>query len=122
MKVMVAYNGSAESQAALVYGVKKANEMGGELIVFDILRRTYLLDINGRLPPMEDAFQGTLREKKDTLTHRSGRKILTTFVLAFIDTFDDILRYASKAQADLVVLPPEFEELLGKACCLVDIV
>src|SRR5512141_401234 len=122
MKVMVAYNGSAESQAALVYGVKKADETGGELIVFDILRRTYLFDSDNESPFREDACQGPLRVKKDTLTHRSGRKILTTFVLAFIDTFDDILRYASKAQADLVVLPPDFEELLGKACCLVDIV
>ena len=121
MKVMVAYNGF-EAQAALAYGVKKAHEMGGELIVFDILRRTYFLDMDGGVPPGKDSFLGTLRVKKDTLVHRSGRKILTTFVFAVLDTCDDILRYAGQAQADLVVLPPEFEELLGKACCLVDIV
>ncbi len=120
---MVAYNGSTEAQAALAYGVKKAHEMGGELIVFDMLRRTYFLDTDdGVSPSIADAFQRTVRIKKDTLTHRSGRKILTTFVFAFVDTCDDILRYAGHAQADLVVLPPEFEELLEKACCLVDVV
>jgi hypothetical protein len=121
MKVMVAYNGSTEAQAALAYGFKKADEMGGELIVFDILRRTYFFDMDNRLPWMEDAFQTTLRVKKDTLVHRSGRKIMTTFVFAFVDTSDDILRYAGQAQADLLVVPPEFEELLEKACCLVDV-
>jgi len=121
MKVMVAYNGF-EAQAALAYGVNKANETGGELIVFDILRRTYFLDIDNGAPPEKDAFQGTLRVKKDTLIHRSGRKILTTFVFAVLDTCDDILSYAGQAQADLVVLPPEYEELLEKACCLVDVV
>ncbi len=119
---MVAYNGSTDAQAALAYGLKKADETGGELIVFDILRRTYFLDMDDRLPAMEDAVQRTLRVKKDTLTHRSGRKILTTFVFAFVDTYHDILRFAGQEQADLVVATPEYEELLGKACCLVDIV
>ncbi len=122
MKVMVAYNGSTDAQAALAYGVKKAHEMDGELIVFDILRRTYFQDMDEGEYPVEQPPQSTLRVKKDTLTHRSGHKILTTFVFAFVDKCDDILRYARQAKADLVVLPSEFEDLLEKACCLVDVV
>lgn len=121
MKVMVAYNGSPDAQTALAYGFKKAHEMGGELIVFHILRRSYFHDMDCVLPPTENAFQRILMVKKDTLTHRSGRKILTTFVFAVLDTADDILRYAGQTEADLVVVPPEFEDLLEKACCLVDV-
>ena len=118
---MVAYNGSSEAQAALAYGVEKAHEMNGELIVFDILRRTYPLETDDALPRLEDAFRGTLGVRKDALIHKSGRKILTTFVFAYVDTPDDILRYAGQEHADLIVVPQEFEELLEKACCLVDV-
>jgi hypothetical protein len=118
---MVAYNGSPEAQTALGYGVKKAHEMGGELIVFHMLRRPYFLEMEGILPT-EDAFRRILLVKKDTLMHRSGCKIFTTFVFAVVDdTCHDILRYADQAEVDLIVVPPEFEELLEKACCLVDV-
>lgn len=121
MKVMVAYNGSPDAQTALAYGLNKAHDMGGELIVFHTLRESSFLDMYGILPPTDDAFQRILLVKKDTLTHRSGRKIVTTFVFAVVDSCDDILRYAGQAQADLIVVPPELEELLEKACCLVDV-
>lgn len=118
---MVAYNGSPEAQAALAYAVQRAHEMGGELIVFDILRRTYPLDAEDTWPLIEDSYRGTLSVKKDSLVHRSGRKILTTFVFAYVDSPDDILRFAAEEQADLIVVPEEFDELLGRACCLVDV-
>ncbi len=119
---MVAYNGSPDAQAALAYALNKAHDTGGELIVFNTLRQSCFLDTDGMLPPMEDAFQSILLVKKDTLIHRSGRKIQTTFVFAVVDdACDDILRYAGRAQVDLIVVPSEYEELLEKACCLVDV-
>lgn len=118
---MVAYNGAPEAQTALAYGVKKAHEMDAELIVFHTLRQSDFPDIDGTLPPREDALQSILLVKRDMLMHRSGRKIPTTLVFAVVDTDKDILRYAGQAQADLLVVPPEFEELLEKACCLVDV-
>jgi universal stress protein family protein len=124
MKILVTYDGSPDAKAALAYGIKKARATEGELIVLRLLRRNIFHDDEGEPCASEETLQSSLDrfEKKDTLTHRSGAKIPTTIVFTVINTLHDILQYAGNVGVDLIVAPPEFEPLMVKACCLVDIV
>jgi Universal stress protein family len=124
MKVMVAYDGSPDARAALAYGIKKVKASGGELIACHLLRRNIFQDDEGELYTTEETLQDSLRraETVNTLVDRKGSKIRTTIVFAVNRTSHDILQYAAKVEADLIVAPPEFDALMGKACCLVDIV
>lgn len=124
MKVMVIYDGSPDARAALAYGVKKVKATGGELFAYHLLRRTIFQDDEGMLCTTEEALRDSLRQAEtvNTMVDRKGCKIRTTVAFALSKSSFDILRDAAKAEADLIVAPPEFDTLLEKACCLVDIV
>jgi hypothetical protein len=124
MKVLVTYDGSPDAKAALAYGIKKVKASGGELIAYHVLRRNIFQDDEGEPYAVEETLQDSLRrsEKVNTLVDRKGGRVRTTIVFAVIKTSYDILQYAAKVEADLIVAPPEFDALMGKACCLVDIV
>lgn len=124
MKVMVIYDGSPDARAALAYGVKKAKASGGELLAYHLLRHAVFHDDEGMLRTNEESLQDSLRraETVNTLVDRKGCKIRTTIAFTLSKSSLDILRDAAKAEADLIVAPSEFEILLEKACCLVDIV
>lgn len=124
MKVMVIYDSSPDAKTALAYGLTKVKASGGELITYYPFRRKIFQNKERKLYSNEETLENALEQSETvtTLVDRKGRKVRTTMVFAVIKNPSDILRYAARAEADLIVATPEFDILFEKACCLVDIV
>ncbi len=116
MNILVASDGSPDSQSALTYGIGKALETRGELTVVHVYQR--------RKRGSEQALQDSLRcfdsIRASIQDHGCGVPVSAVFMS--ITDHNDILTYATNAQIDLIVAPPAFDALFCSACCLVDIV
>lgn len=121
MRILVIYDGSKDSKAALKYGMQKMYEVGGELIAFHVPPR--------RRPHYEDERVNSEQTTQDPAcglktikTGKNRRGDIITTRLAAGRREHEILQFAEAVETELIVSPPEFESLMQKACCLADIV
>lgn len=124
MKVLVAYDGTLDSKAALKYGIRKVREYGGELIAFHVFQSHQFAD-NDTGPKAEaiarlEAMRHVAEARK--LLRESGRSVRASLALAEGNALDEVIGYSRKKDVDLIVATPALESLAGKACCLTDIV
>ncbi len=124
MKVLIAYDGSLDSKAALKYGIQKVREYGGELIALHVFPRHLFIDYDAGPRAEEIAKRESFRHMEDarTLIRENGRGILARIVLSEGNLTDETLRYSKEEDVDLIVAPPRLDRLVEKACCLTDIV
>ncbi len=124
MKVLVAYDGTLDSKAALTYGIQKIRDHGGELIAFHVFQSHLFIDYDAG-PKAEaiaqlEAMRHVAEARK--LLRESGRGIRASLVLAEGNVLDEIIAYSKEEDVDLIVATPALETLAEKACCLTDIV
>lgn len=124
MKVLVAYDGTLDSKAALKYGIRKVREYGGELIAFHVFQNHLFIDYDAG-PKAEaiarlEAMRHVAEARK--LLRESGRGVRASLALAEGNVLDEVIGYSKKEDVDLIVATPALETLAEKACCLTDIV
>ncbi len=124
MKVLVTYDGSLDSKAALKYGIQKVREYGGELIALHVFPRHLFIDYDAGPRAEEIARRESFRHMEDarTLIRENSRGILARIVLNEGNLTDETLKYSKEEDVDLIVAPPRLKRLVEKACCLTDIV
>ena len=124
MKVLVAYDGSLDSKAALKYGIKRVREIPGELIALHVFPSHRFIDY-GAGPRAEE------RARRDAFRHLDearefiqacGKGIKASVVFTEGQARKEILGHAKQENVDLIVVPPSLDSLLDAACCLVDVV
>ena len=116
MKILVIGDGTPDSRSALTYGIEKALETRGELIVVHVYQRK-----SGRAEQtLLDSLHCFDYVRASVRDHGCGVPASAAFMT--ITDHHDILSYAAGSQIDLIVAPPAFESLFSSACCLVDIV
>ena len=124
MKILVIYDGSQDSKAALKYGVHKARAAsGGELIAVHVFPRTGFNAKNknpGERKPVPELL--SCLKKIETFVSRRGNIVTISMAAATVNHRDEILTFAEKLAVDLIVAPPAYEALMEKACCISDIV
>ncbi|NTW57829.1 MAG: universal stress protein [Nitrospirae bacterium] len=116
MNILVASDGSPDSQSALTYGIGKALETRGKLTVVHVYQRRK----RGSEQALQDSLQCFDSVRASIQDHGCG--VPANAVFMTITDHHDILTYAANAQIDLIVAPPAFDALFCSACCLVDIV
>ena len=116
MNILVASDGSPDSQPALTYGIRKALETRGELTVVHVYQRPK----RGSEQTLQDSLRCFDSVRASIQDHGCG--VPASAVFMTITDHNDILTYATNAQIDLIVAPPAFDALFCSACCLVDIV
>ena len=123
MRVSVVSDGTPDSEAALAYGIVKARETFGQLIALHVHQRHFSSDEAERRAAKQ-ALQDSLRcfESLRVLIHNHSCGIPASVDFFIINDCNDIVRYASKTQIDIIVSPPAFEAMFSKARCLVDII
>jgi hypothetical protein len=124
MKVLVAYNETLDAQAALKYGIRKVREAGGDLIVLNVFPRNRFIDYDAGPKAEEIARRESLARVEDALQliRTNGRGVRARLIMVDGHAEDEVLSYAKSENVDLVVSPPAFDSLAGKAICLMDIV
>jgi len=124
MKVLVAYDGSLNSQKALKYGIDRVRENGGELKVLHVFHAGMFIDY-GAGPRAEEIARAEsarfVEEAKKIITEAAGN------IKAEITTVDgvpedEILGYAQSEKIDLLLSPPKYKALAKNAPCRVSII
>ncbi len=124
MKVLVAYDGTLDSKAALKYGIQKVREYGGELILLNVFPNRLFIDYGAGPKAEAIARLEALRHVAEArmLLLENGRGFRASLVFAEGNVPDEVLSCSKTEDIDLIVATPSLESLVEKACCLMDIV
>ncbi len=124
MKVLVAYDGTRDAKAALVYGIKKVLEHRGELVAVHVFESNRFIDYDGGPKAEELAKREAIGHMEEALAflRRNGEGVPARVVFSEGNTRSEVLRHAHDEDVDIIVAPPSLSSLVDTACCLVDIV
>ena len=124
MKVLVVYDGTLDSKAALRYGILKVREYGGELILLNVFPRHLFIDYGAGPKAEAVARLEALRHVAEArmLLLENGRGFRASLVFAEGNIPDEVLSCSKTEDIDLIVAGPALESLVENACCLTDIV
>lgn len=123
MKVLVIYDGTLDSQAALQYGIRRVREHGGDLVVLAVFPAHLFIDYDAG-PKAEEVVRRELFVHVDDALEliRAQGDVHAQIIMVDGRAEDEVLRCAGNEKVDLIVSPPSFESVTEKAFCLTDIV
>lgn len=124
MKILIIYDGTIQSKTALRYGLLKAKEIGGELVVLQVFQSSLFVDYDAGPRAEEIARAEAARHLCDAeiLIRDTGNQGITVRVLSVEgDPLEEALRVAEIEQADLILSSPRYKALVKKASCPVQI-
>jgi nucleotide-binding universal stress UspA family protein len=123
MKILALYDGTLQSKTALRYGVKKAKETGGELIVLYVFQSSLFIDYDAGPRAEEIARAEASRHLRDAelLLADVGPGVQHRILSEEGDPEEEALRYAATERPDLLLAAPRYHAMARKAGCPVRI-
>lgn len=125
MKILSIYDGTIQSKTAMLYGLRKAKEQAGELIVLQVFQTSLFVDYDAGPSAEEIARAEAARHRRDaeTLISEAGRHGINVRVLSEEgDTIEEALRIVKAEQVVLVLASLRYKALVKKAPCPVRII
>ena len=124
MKILVAYDGSINSQLALKYGLGKAREIGGSLVALYVFNSSMFIDY-GAGPNAEK-----LARKESSLHVEDAKRIIAeSGSTAYANLYtaegnpeEETVRVARTELIDLIIVPPRYKSIVKNAPCPVSII
>ncbi len=116
MKIMVAYDGTLQAKEALVYGIEKAREKGGEVVALHVFNRGMFVDYDAHLDAEAMAERESARfvEEAKALMREKGADVRTSLFTTEGDPAEEVVRFAQEKKADVLLCPPKFKTIIGK--------
>lgn len=117
MKILIAYDNTIGAKAALNYGILKAREAGGEVVMASAFHSSMFADYDSHPSAIETAkaeWKAGLAEGGKILKD-SGIKSRVVEAEGVPD--DEILKIAEKEKPGLLICPPRFKHAVRKAPC-----
>jgi nucleotide-binding universal stress UspA family protein len=120
MKILTIYDGTIQSKIVLRYGLGKAKEINGELLVLQIFQSSLFVDYDAGPRAEELARTEAARHLRDAeaLIHDANSKGITVRILFLEgDPVEEALHVAEVEHADLILSTPRYKGLVNKASC-----
>ena len=120
MKILVIYDGTIHTKTALRYGLRKAKDEAGEVIVLQVFQSRLYLDYDAGPKAEELARAEASRHLRDaeTIIQESGRHGIPVRVLSEEgDTVEEAIRLANAEHADLILSSPRYKAIARQAPC-----
>lgn len=120
MKILALYDGTIQSKAVLRYGLGKAKESNGNLVVLQIFQSSLFLDYDAgpRAEEIARAEAGQHLREAETIIRDAGGQGAPVRVLSVEgDPLEEALRVAESEHADLLLASPRYKALVRKASC-----
>ena len=124
MKILVAYDGSINSQLALKYGIRKTREIGGSLVALHVFNSSMFIDY-GAGPNAE----ALARKESSGYVENAKRIISEAGATAYANLFtaegnpeEETARFARTELIDLIIVPPRYKSIVKNAPCPVSII
>jgi nucleotide-binding universal stress UspA family protein len=124
MKIITLYDGTIQSKTALKYGIIKAKERKGELVVLQVFQASLFMDYDAGPRAVEIARDEARRYLQDAekIIHESGQGIPIRIVTREGEPEQELLRVAETEQADLVLISSRYKGIVRSSPCPVQII
>ncbi len=116
MKIMVAYDGTMQSKEALVYGMEKAREKGGEVVALHVFNSGMFIDYDAHIDAEAMARQESERsvEEAKALIREKGDGVRASLFTAEGDPEEEVVSFAKERKVDVLLCPPRFKSIVKK--------
>ncbi len=124
MKILVAYDGSLNSQVALKYGIQKVRELGGRLIALHVFNSSMFIDYGAGPNAEETARKESARYVEDArrIIAENGTDIYAKVLEEEGNPEDVAADFAKTEMVDLIIAPPRYKAIAKNAPCPVSII
>jgi nucleotide-binding universal stress UspA family protein len=115
MKIMVAYDGTIQAKEALVYGMEKAREKGGEVFALHVFNNGLFLDYD--VMDAEERARSEsakLVDEARTLIREKGNGVRASVYTTEGNPEEEVISFAKERGADLLLCPPRFKGIIRK--------
>lgn len=116
MKIMVAYDGTLQAKKALRYGIAKARERQGDIVVLSVFNGPLFVDYdagpNARTAAMTE-FRRTVDEAR-VLLREEAQGVTASMFAADGDPEAVLLGFAAQEKASLLLCPSRYREVMAK--------
>jgi nucleotide-binding universal stress UspA family protein len=116
MKIAVAYDGTMAAKDAVLCGLEKARETGGELLTLFVFNSGMFVDYDssvGAEARAKQEFAG-LVEQARTLLREKGNGVRTSLYTTEGNPEDEVVAFAREKKVQLLLCPPKFRRVLGR--------
>ena len=123
MKILIVYDGTIDSKRSLHYGIKKAREKGGEVIVAHVFPASRFIDYDAGPRAEEFARAESAQHARDaeTIIREEGEGVRVGYITEEGDPEKEIPSLAASQGADLVLASARYKGIMKAAHCPVHI-
>ena len=116
MKIMVAYDGTLQAKEALVYGMDKVREKGGEVIALHVFNNSMFIDYDASVDAESIARRESaqLVEDAKSLIREKGKGITVSLFTMDGNPEEEVVSFAKTKKVDVLLCPPKFKTIINK--------
>lgn len=116
MKIMIAYDGTIQSKEALVYGMNKARENGGEVVALQVFNNTMFVDYDASVDAEAIARTAFAQQMSDAkaIIREHGDGVRVSVFSTDGNPEDEVVGFAQARKVDLLLCPPRFKSIISR--------
>ena len=116
MKIMVAYDGTLQAKEALVYGMDKVREKGGEVVALYVFNNNMFIDYDASVDAEAMARRESARfvEEAKSLIREKGKGVNASLFTMDGNPEEEVVSFAKAQKADVLLCPPKFKTIISK--------
>jgi nucleotide-binding universal stress UspA family protein len=116
MKIMVAYDGTLQAKEALVYGMEKVREKGGEVVALHVFNNGMFIDYDATVDALGVAkaeAEQFINEAK-TIIRERGKGVKASLFSTEGNPSVEVISFAKSEKVDVLLCPPKFTKIINK--------
>lgn len=119
MKILTLFDGTLQSKISLRYGINKARETGGEVIVLHTFQSSLFVDYDAGPRAEEMAREETARHRREAekIIAEGSQGVAIRIVSQDGDPIEEALKFAEAEKADLLLASPRYKAIAGRSSC-----
>ena len=116
MKIMVAYDGTLQAKEALVYGMDKAREKGGEVVALHVFNSGMFIDYDATVNAKGAAQAESARfvEEASAIIREKGKGVKASLYSTEGNPTEETISFAKAEKVDVLLCPPKFTKIISK--------
>ncbi len=116
MKIMVAYDGTLQAKEALVYGMEKAREKGGEVVALHVFNNRMFIDYDANVDAEAMARLEAARfvEEAKALIREKGAGVRTSLFTTDGNPEEEMISFAKGKNVDVLLCPSKYKTIINK--------
>jgi nucleotide-binding universal stress UspA family protein len=115
MKIMVAYDGTLQAKEALVCGMDKVREKGGEVVALHVFNKQLFVDYDVMdAEAMARRESARFVEEAKAIIHEKSNGVRASLFTTEGDPEEAMISFAWEKQADVMLCPPGFKGIINK--------